>query len=430
MDELATALIMFAQPHPVAAGGLVSIHDSGGERQLIIDLADRAGVALAEVSAATERRLADLLDPGLLPVNPLDAWSKGGPDYHLVMEQCFATLMADEQAAFGAVVHDRAPNGAIYPAYIAYLKAGHAASGKPVFLVANHQGTGSDPLVAATTREGFPVLDGLSSFLTGARCLLNYRDFRHRWQAGETIDSGNTTDARVVTSWAERLAEGATLDEFESGRLLADFGITVNAAQRVQDETSAVRAATELGYPVVLKSAQPGLLHKTDQGGVRLNLRTEAELRAAYREMSGRLGPSALLSRMVTGTGVEMMLGVVRDEQFGPLVLMGFGGIHVETLHDVVCALPPFTAATARRLLSGLQQRQLLEAHRGAPAVDIDAFCTAAASLSRLAATLGEAVGEIDVNPVLVQPKGCLALDALVVGRHVADNWGQSKVPE
>jgi hypothetical protein len=183
-----------------------------------------------------------------------------------------------------------------------------------------------------------------------------------------------------------------------------------------------------MGYPVALKSAQPGLLHKTDQGGVKLNVHSADELRAAYTGMAAHLGPQVLVSRMVTGPGVEMMLGVVHDEQFGPLVLMGFGGIHVESLKDVVCALPPFNATTARRLVDGLRQRALLDGHRGAPAMDIDAFCAAAAQLSYLAVTLGSHIAEIDVNPVLVGPKGCMALDALVIGRKIGG--GQSKVPE
>jgi hypothetical protein len=120
---------------------------------------------------------------------------------------------------------------------------------------------------------------------------------------------------------------------------------------------------------------------------------------------------------------------VVRDAQFGPLVLLGFGGIHVETMRDVVCALPPFTAATARRLLERLRQFGLLEAHRGAPALDVDAFCLAAERLSDLAATLGGAVAEIDINPVLVRERGCLALDALVAGRSTGDNRRDDHLP-
>jgi len=426
MDEFTTTLIMFAQPHRVAGGGLVSIHDSGGERQLLIDLAERTGTALAKISPTTETRLQELLDPGLPAVNPLDAWSKGGAGYHQVMEKCFAALMCDEQAALGAVVHDRAPHSAIYPDYISYLQAGHAASGKPAFLVANRQGTGADPLVQSTTRAGFPVLDGLRSFLIGTRCLLAYRDFQlRRSSMEEHPDNARSELARlgqVAARWKTRLAATVTPGEYESGRLLADFGIPVNATQPVATLESALGAAKELGYPVVLKTAQPGLLHKTDQGGVRLDLRDENELRAAYKETSARLGPRMLISHMVSAPGIEMMLGVTRDQQFGPLVLMGFGGIHVEMLQDVVCALPPFGPATARRLLDSLKQRRLLDGHRNLPAVDVEAFCAAAARLSLLAVALSDIVLEIDVNPLLVLESGCLALDALVTGPSKGDN--------
>jgi hypothetical protein len=197
----------------------------------------------------------------------------------------------------------------------------------------------------------------------------------------------------------------------------------VNPSIQVNDAATALAAASELGYPLALKSTQPGLLHKTEKGGVRLHLQDEGQLLEAYNEMSRRLGPSALVCRMA-GPGVEMLLGVVRDEQFGPLVLLGFGGILVESMRDVACALPPFTPATARRLVDGLRQRSLLDGHRGTPPVDIDSFCAAAASVSVLAARLGDVVAEIDINPVLVRADGCLALDALVAGRKPVDNNG------
>jgi len=433
MDELATALIMFAQPHTVAEGGLVAIHDSGGERQLLIDLADRVGVGLAEISPETEQRLEKLLDPGLLPVNPLDAWSKGGSGYHLVMEKCFAALMTDKQAALGAVVHDRGPHGAIYQDYISYLHAGHAASGKPVFLVANRQGTGADPLVKSSTRSGFPVLDGLRSFLVGARCLLAYRDYRQITAGRKSADCLSTQLAElepVAARWKSRLAGTSTLDEFESTQLLADFGIPENASQRVTDPESALRAASALGFPVVLKTAQPGLLHKSDQGGVHLNICDESELLPAYDEMSARLGPRALISRMVSSPGIEMMLGVVHDPQFGPLVLVGFGGIHVEVLNDVAYALPPFDHAAARRLVGGLEHHRLLDGQRGAAAVDVEALCAAASRISLLAVMLRDTVAEIDVNPLLVHADGCIALDALVSLRGTRDNIATSERPE
>jgi hypothetical protein len=115
-----------------------------------------------------------------------------------------------------------------------------------------------------------------------------------------------------------------------------------------------------------------------------------------------------------------MVLGLVRDEQFGPLVMLGFGGVYVETLRDVACALPPFDRTTARRMLDSLQLRPLLDGQRGRPAADLDAFCAAAECFSVMAAALGEVLEEVDVNPVIVHAGGCEAVDALVVGRRQA----------
>jgi acyl-CoA synthetase (NDP forming) len=421
MDELATALIMFAQPHRVATGGLVGLHDSGGERQLLIDLADRTGVPLTEISDATILKLEGLLDPGLPAVNPLDAWSTGGPDYHLTMQACFAALMADPQAALGAVVHDRAPYGGVYDSYVEYLRAGHAVSGKPVFLVANRQGTGGDEKVPRITHEGLPILDGLRSFLVGTRCLLAFRDFQKELAERSVVDHKPASDVAAeerLKFWHEQLAIGKTLDEFASLSLLQDFGLPVNRSLPAASEAEAVAAAEALSWPIALKSAQPGLLHKSDQGGVKLDVSDVAELKDAYREMSQRLGPQVLLSRMLPA-GVEMVLGVVRDDQFGPLVMLGVGGIYVETLKDVAFALPPFSAGHARKLVDGLKLRSLLDAARGRPAVDIDAYCEAAATLSQLAHSLAAVINEIDINPLILGPQSCTAVDALVSGHRV-----------
>ncbi|MCH8228046.1 MAG: acetate--CoA ligase family protein [Proteobacteria bacterium] len=419
MDEMATTLIMFAQPHEVAPGGLVAIHDSGGERQLLIDLAHSMKVPLARIEPATVNRLEELLDPGLPPVNPLDAWSAGGPDSDRIMKDCLAALMADPNAAMGVVVHDRAPMSGINGEYIEYMRHGFEASGKPVFLLANRQGTGSDPAVVAATREGFPVLDGLRSFLTGVRCVFDYRDFRARNSAQITpLPANSRVQAQTIARWLERLASGDTLDEFESGQLLGDFGISTNPARFADDENSLLSAAEALKYPLVLKTAEAGIVHKTDQNGVVLNLANETMLKAAYAELAHRLGSQVVVSPMVKSQGIELVLGLVHDEQFGPLVMLGFGGVKVEVLKDVAYALPPFNPATARRMLDKLAQRPLLDVLRNRPALDIDAFCDMAGQFSLMAAKLAPVIEEIDVNPVIVSPHGCLALDALVVGRQ------------
>ena len=254
--------------------------------------------------------------------------------------------------------------------------------------------------------------EGGGAFLAGVRCLLGHRDFRARPAARAAA-----ADPEIVAKWRERLAPGSTLDEHESGLLLRDFGIPVNPAVRVSSAQDLGEAAADLAWPLVLKTAKPGILHKTERGGVHLGLQNEEQLERAYADLAGRLGPEAIVAPMVDARGVELLLGLVRDEQFGPLVMLGFGGIAVETLRDVACALPPFDRATARRLLDGLQLRPLLDGLRGRPAADVEAFCVAAERFSALAHALGDLIDEIDVNPVIVHPGGCVAVDALVAVR-------------
>ena len=262
-------------------------------------------------------------------------------------------------------------------------------------------------------REGFPVVDGLRSFLAGVRCLFGYRDFLLR---SPPTAAGAAVDA--VERWRPRLAAGVTLDELESSQLLTDFGVPVNPAALADSWQKVLAAASELGYPLVMKSAQQGLLHKTDQKGVVLGVGDEAELEAAWADLSSRLGERVLISRMVDHPGVEMVLGMVRDEQFGPLVMLGFGGVNVESLRDVACALPPFDRQEDRRLIDSLRLRSLLDGLRDRPPLDIDAFCAAAERFSVMAAALGEVLEEIDVNPVIVHSEGCVAVDALVLGHQ------------
>lgn len=412
MDELATALILFAELHPVGPGALVSLHDSGGERQLMVDLCDEAGVPLTELGEETVAALEQVLDPELPAVNPLDAWSRGGPDVGKQMSQSLTLMMQDPGAAIGAVVHDRAPNGFVYASYVEYMRLAHEQSGKPAALVAARQGTGCDERVVSSTHAGMPVLDGLPAFLRGIRALFDYRDFIA--MKSTALDSA---PAWAIDKWQDRLTGGTTLDEVFSLQLLQDFGLPASPCEVAGNEMELVAAARKLGFPLALKTAMPGMLHKSEHKGVYLGIESEPELLEKYNALLGRIGSRVLLAPMAE-TGVEMILGVKRDEQFGPVVLLGFGGILAELTRDVAFALPPFDAAYARRRIDRLKLRPLLDGLRGNAAADVDAFCRMASEFSVMVDALRDALQEVDINPVIVSSKSCVAVDALIVGRY------------
>jgi acyl-CoA synthetase (NDP forming) len=409
MDELATTLILFAELPRVGAGGLVSLHDSGGERQLMVDLCDEAGVPLTKLGKDSVAAIEKVIDPELPAVNPLDAWSRGSANAREQMTQCFSTMLQDPGAAMGAAVLDRAPYGKVYPSYLDYLQRAHAASGKPVALVAARQGTGHDDAVVTSTHAGFPVLDGISVFLRGVRALFAYRDFLQQGRA-----TGPSCDSAVADDWRQLLRGAGTWSEMDSLQMLSAFGMPTARVASVHDEASALAVAEDLGYPLVLKTAVQGILHKSDQGGVVVGIESADELRSAYQDMAGRLGREALIAEMADD-GVEMILGVRRDPQFGPIVLLGFGGVYAETLQDVSFALPPFSAEHAKRCVDRLKLRPLLDGVRGAPVADIAAFCELAAGFSAMVDALRDVLEEIDVNPVIVHENGCTIVDALVV---------------
>ena len=182
----------------------------------------------------------------------------------------------------------------------------------------------------------------------------------------------------------------------------------------------AVAAADEVGWPVAMKTMAPGVQHKSDVGGVALGLTDADALRAAYEDVAARLGPHVVVTPMAP-PGVEVALGIVRDPQFGPLVLVAAGGVLVEVLHDRRLALPPLDARGARALIDRLRIRPLLDGVRGAPAVDVDAIARAVSRLSVMAADLGEQLDAVDVNPLIATPDGCVAVDALVIPRQVVE---------
>jgi acyl-CoA synthetase (NDP forming) len=409
MDELATTLIMFSEMFPIAGGGLVTLHDSGGERQLLLDLADEVGVPLTVLSESSVTALQATLDPELPAVNPLDAWSRGGPDAAQRMTRCLTVLMQDSGAAFAGLIHDRAPDGKIYLSYLEYMQKAQAATGKPVALVSSRQGTGDDRSAIDSTHHGLPVLDGVTSFLVGARCLMAYRDFLKTPCA-----QSPKVESELLQRWRERLLDGSGVDESLALQMLQDFGLPAVSETVVTSEEECLAAATVIGYPLVLKTAVPGIAHKTEASGVFLDVCDDGALSQAYDSLQRNVGPRAVVAPMIGGDA-EMILGMRRDPQFGAVVIVGFGGVLAETIGDVFFALPPFNAEFVRTRLDKLKLRPVLDGVRGKPPLNLDAFCEMAAAFSHMVDALAGVLDEVDVNPVIVGRKTCVAVDALVV---------------
>jgi hypothetical protein len=214
------------------------------------------------------------------------------------------------------------------------------------------------------------------------------------------------------------LTAESPLSSSEALKLVADYGLPTVASAEASNAADATAAAEALGFPVALKTAAPGIAHKTEKQGIMLNIPDADVLRSAYADLADRLGPDVVLTRM-SPPGVEVGLGIVRDDQFGAFVMVGAGGILVELLEDRAFVLPPVDRERALEILSRLRLWHLLEGVRGAPRVDIEAVADAIVALSRLADDLGGVIDALDVNPLIATPDGCLAVDALVVPRSV-----------
>ena len=409
MDELATTLIMFDQPHSLANGNMVSMHDSGGERQLIIDIADQQGVEFAELEEATTQKLEEILDPGLPPVNPLDAWGKGLGDADQIMIDSMIAMLSDSNASMGAIVMDRGPLGKIFPEYVDYLEQTNQQTGKPVFLVSNRQGTGTDPLVLELSQNGMPVIDGMHSFLAGVRCLHQYRDFLNR------KDEINVDlNADKMKKYQGQLEKSDFVSEADALNMFFDLGLNANQSNIVANEEELVSTAKEMGFPLVLKTAVEDVYHKSELSGVYLNIDTEEKLRSSYKELQEKLPGNALLAKMVQSEGVEMIVGMTTDQQLGPMVTIGFGGYYAEAMNDAITLMPPFSKEMAKNALSKLKMKTLLEGYRGSKPADLDAFSEFASRFSMIAVELSNQVCEIDLNPVILGNDNCIAVDALI----------------
>jgi len=413
LNEMADLVELLGAERRAAPGGLATILDSGGERAHLVDAAADLGIPLARPSEETLRKVAARLEPGLPAVNPLDAWGTDNDPYNIFLD-CSRYLADDpDTGAFAYVVDlhsDRAERGHAWAAERVW-----ASTDKPFAVVCGVTSAIQESAATRLRSFGIPVLEDVTSGLRAFRYLLERRDA----STLPPLSPPDPVPQETVRRWREFLVAGERLEEALALQLLADYGVPVARTAAATDLEGAVAAAGRLGYPVALKTTVAS--HKTELGGVTLGIGDEDALVAAYREMSSRLGPAVTVQEMVE-PGVEMALGVVHDPQFGPLVMVAAGGVLIETLDDRRLALPPLDEVRASRLIDRLAARPLLDGVRGAPPADVTALARALARLSSLAVDLGDLIGAIDVNPIVVGPHGCAAVDALVEPSAISKN--------
>ena len=441
LAELADALELFAigrraarrsgragQHSPSAQTGIATVHDSGLERAHAADLAEDCGVPFAAISPATKARLADILDPGLTPANPLDVWGTGA-DTRGLFTNSLVTLAGDPSVDAVALAVDLVHELDGDESYRLAVLDAAAQTTKPLVVLGNVGSAVDADLATQLRQHGVPVLEGLRTGLLALRHLLDHAARSPASVVPGPVVPGPVVPGPVVPGPADpgepaavraRRDRGAALlaSGITSGplllALLAEYGMTTAAATEAGDEAGVLAAAESIGYPVVLKTADQAIAHKSDVRGVILGIPGPAELARAYADLSVRLGPSALVCENVSA-GIELAVGIAPDPDLGPLIVVGAGGVLVESLADRAVALPPVDERTARQMISELRVHKLLSGVRGAPPADLAAVARGVASVSALAVDLGDRLLALDVNPLICGPDGAVAVDALAV---------------
>ena len=416
--------------------GVVTV--STGEASLIADLAPRTGVDMPPIpEPAREAILRELPTMGYV-ANPLDPW--GAADPETAYGACFRALAAAGTYDVLAIVHDfpyRSLPSEVNTANEVTRQLLAATAGRPDILPVYISLTSGEP--PPETKAVLDLEGGGAPLLRGAVEAFRAIAAVARWEKRRAtrVDRGPWRAAWPALA-ADRTAYGLeddpaatarprhsphVLSEFESLALLAGAGVPVIGAERAPDPDSAGTIADRLGYPVVVKLDATGLPHKSDVGGVRVGLASRDEVGAAARELLAIVPPAGatvrgLIVEPMVVPGLELLIGMKRDSQFGPVVLVGLGGVLADVLDDVVLCLAPVPRDEARAMVRGLRGARLLDGFRGRPAVDVESVVDLVVAIGALAATRDDVL-EIDLNPAVAGANGSVVVDALVVLEEV-----------
>jgi acyl-CoA synthetase (NDP forming) len=395
----------------------------GGECGRVADVAERAGVELPPLSAASVEALRKFMPDFANPRNPLDGTGAMYEDATLFPRMIDVLLRDDTIDVVAVNLRANVPQpGGWAPSrqFTKNLVDALQAPRNDRLVVCFSSFAGGDldmEVVRPLAEVGVPFLEGSETAMLALRHAREHRRF---------LQGGGEERPPVVAaghSGAVAQRPGSVLGNAEAMELLRKFGIPLAETVPAKGADDAVRAAERLGYPVVLKIDSPDILHKTDVGGVRVGCANADAVRLAVREMTDevrRRAPAArvdgvLVQRMVTG-GTEMIVGMKRDPLFGPAVVCGFGGVFVEVMRDVAVRVPPFDIAEARAMIAELRGSVLLRGARGRPPGDVAALADTLVRVATLAEAQGETLQALDINPLLVleEGRGVVAVDWLV----------------
>ena len=411
-DDLLQVSNLMARCQRPPSRGVAVVSHSGGISSLTADMFGQAGLDLPPLSDTARDGINDILKGFGWAANPSDVTGfANSDDFPAIM-----SYMADDENVGALVV---ASAGADPQA--TQVIAQRDDSDKPVaFLWTGTRGAQSGlPLLR---QAGIPVFYVPDKLAAGVRYLNDYHDWRERRLSRGFADVPEPTDEQKAA--AEALNGGA-LSEYDSKALIRAFGTPTTREELAGDTDAAVAAAERLGYPVALKVNSADILHKTEAGAIRLGLADADAVRAAFAEVVANAGAydanaridGVVVQEMVSG-GVETIVGVSYDEQLGPFLLFGSGGVLVEVYNDVALRRCPITREDALEMIDEVKGARLLRGFRGSPPADVDALADTLVRVSQMAAQLDGSLGELDINPLMVLPagQGVKAADALAVG--------------
>ncbi len=404
LATLCETLKIFHSGGPLRGRRVLTMGASGGDMAMTADAARNLSLDFAPFPAASKAALREILTDKVHIANPFDFHTHIWFDYPK-QRQMFDLVLRSGYDAVGFML-DCPPPPADASAYVRVVEEFAAAlPGAPSRAVLISSLPES---MAASTRELCQAA-GIAP-LQGQREALEALDLAGA--VGECWAGGAQLALRIPRGGSSGSA--TALSEPQAKAALAAFGVPVPRS-RIVPAAGAAAAATEIGFPVVIKAAAAALEHKSEVGGVILNVRTAQEAAAAAQQLSG-LSDTLLVEEMVTDGVAEILVGITVDAQFGQLLVLGAGGVLTELLRDSVNLLPPFTEASVRAALRRLKAARLLDGYRGRPAGDVAALVGAILACTRYAAANLERLSELDLNPVIVRPQGhgAVAVDALI----------------